>query len=109
MCVDEAGQNRDVAEMVLSGIEKFGQKMARAREWWEGSGRDGRRGGRDRDIPGVGEELNEARRALKAAIAERLDDSAGTQQGIADVLREAAAAIRAIRSDAKPGDDVDLG
>ncbi len=103
-------ENRDLAEMVLSGIEKFGRKMSRAREWWEGTGRDGKREPQpDRDIPGVSDELNAARRSLKAAIAERLDDSAETQHGIAGILSEAAAAIRTIRSDAKPGDAIDLG
>ncbi len=29
-------QNREVADLALSGIEKFGRKMAQARTWWEG-------------------------------------------------------------------------
>ena len=102
-------ENRELADMVLEGLDRFGRKMAQAKAWWEGE-RDGRkeRKERDRDIPGVIEELNEARRALKAAIAARLDDSAETQRSVASILSEAAAAIRAIRSDAKPADDVDL-
>jgi DNA-binding PadR family transcriptional regulator len=99
-------ENRDVAETVLSGIEKIGKKMARAREWWEGSGRGGRRDAPDRDIPGVSEELNDARRALKAAIAEKIDGSADEQRRIAGVLRDAADAIR--NGGEKPGPTIDL-
>jgi DNA-binding PadR family transcriptional regulator len=88
------GENRDAVETILNGIEKFGQKMAKAREWWEGVGRGDRRGGPDRDIPGVVDELNEARRALKQAIAAGIEGSEDEQRRIAGILREAAAAIR---------------
>jgi len=49
----------------------------------------------DRDIPGVVPEVNEARRALKAAIVEKLDASEEEQRRVASILHEAAAAIRA--------------
>jgi len=74
-----------------------------------GEGPRGERGGYrrpgpepDRDIPEVLPEVNEARRALKAAIADVLEtgDEDG-QRRIADVLRKAADAIRRR--------DVDLG
>ena len=38
-------ENRDLADMVLDGIEKFGRRMAQAKAWWEGD-RDGGRGPR---------------------------------------------------------------
>ena len=82
-------ENREIADLALSGIEKFGRKMAQARSWWESQ----RRGGSatpDRDIPGVIDEVNEARRELKTAIAEKLDASEDEQRRVADVLRKAA-------------------
>lgn len=99
-------ENRDLADMVLDGIEKFGRKMAQARTWWEGQRRGG---GPDRDIPGVIDEVNVARRELKAAIAEKLEASEEDQRRLARILREAAAEIR--KPEAKTGDatDIDLG
>ena len=99
-------ENREIADLALSGIEKFGRKMAQARSWWESQ----RRGGSatpDRDIPGVIDEVNEARRELKTAIAEKLDASEDEQRRVADVLRKAAESIR--KPAAKPADDIDLG
>jgi DNA-binding PadR family transcriptional regulator len=99
-------ENREIADLALSGIEKFGRKMAQARSWWESQ----RRGGSatpDRDIPGVIDEVNEARRELKTAIAEKLDASEDEQRRVANVLRKAAESIR--KPNAKPSDDIDLG
>jgi DNA-binding PadR family transcriptional regulator len=95
-------ENRELADLALENIERFGRKMAQAREWWEGQRtrhdhkRDGRRESRgDRDIPGVIDEVNEARRDLKAAIAERLEDAAEeVQRRVAKAMRDAADAIR---------------
>lgn len=81
--------NRDIADMVLEGMERIGEKMARARAWYyrhEDAGAS--------DIPGVVPEVNEARRALKAAIAEILDAPEDEQRRVAGILREAATAIR---------------
>jgi DNA-binding PadR family transcriptional regulator len=100
------GENRETVDAVLNGIEKFGQKMAKAREWWEGVGRGRGRGGPDRDIPGVIDELNEARRALKDAIADGIEGTEDEQRRIAGILREAASAIRA--GAPKPAPEVDL-
>ena len=100
-------ENRDIADMALRGIQKFGERMAQARSWWEG------RRGRgeetpDRDIPGAIDELNDARRALKAAIAEKIGAPAEEQRRVAAALREAATAIRQTGSDSQPEDGVDL-
>ena len=100
-------ENREVAELAISGIEKFGKKMAQARVWWEGQRRGAEHAPPDRDIPGVIPEVNEARRALKAAIAEKLDASEAEQRRVAEVLNKAAEAIR--KPEAKPTDDIDLG
>jgi hypothetical protein len=91
----------------MSGIEKFGQKIAQARTWWEGQRRGEEHATPDRDIPGVIPEVNDARRELKAAIAERLDAPEAEQRRMADVLRKAAEEIH--KPQAKPTDDIDLG
>ena len=89
----------------VSSCGKFGQRWAKARAWWEGSDD---RGSADRDIPGVVEELNEARRTLKAAIAERIGASADEQRRVASVLREAASAIRQKGSEPQADPEVDI-
>ena len=58
----------------------------------------------DRDIPGVLPEVNEARRELKAAIAEAIGEGEDAQRRIAEILRVAAAEIRK----AMGSDEVDL-
>jgi len=96
-------ENRELADMVLEGLDRFGRKMAQAKAWWDGD-KQGRKE-RDRDIPGVVEEVNEARRDLKSAIAEALQEaSEGVQQRIARAMRDAAAAIRK----ASKNDTIDL-
>ena len=90
--ITEAGrehleENRDIADMILSGMAEFGEKMARARAWYY------RHDDANSDIPGVLPEVNEARRVLKAAIAEKLDASEDEQRRMAKALRDAAAAI----------------
>lgn len=96
-------ENRELADMVLEGLDRFGRKMAQAKAWWDGE-KQGRKE-RDRDIPGVVNEVNEARRELKSAIAEALQEaSEGVQQRIAQAMRDAAAAIRK----ATKNDTIDL-
>jgi len=93
-------ENRDAADLVLDGLERFGRKMAQAKAWWDGE-RQGGRKERDRDIPGVIEEVNDARRDLKAAIAEALQDAGeDIQRRAAKAMRDAAQTIRkATKSD----------
>jgi len=83
--------NRETADGILAALEQAGARMAKARAWFY---REGDGGGSD--IPGVVAAVNEARRALKAAIADRLDSPKETQEEIAVILREAAEAIRAL-------------
>jgi DNA-binding PadR family transcriptional regulator len=92
-------ENREVADMVLDGLDKFARKVAKLRGWWEDE-KQGRKE-RDRDIPGVLDEVNDARRDLKAAIAEALQDAGeDVQRRIARAMRDSAAAIRkAMKSD----------
>jgi DNA-binding PadR family transcriptional regulator len=100
-------ENRELADIVLNGIEAFGRRMSQAKAWWEGERGRGKRP--DRDIPGVIDEVNEARRDLKAAIAEKLEDAAEElQRRVAKVLRDAADAIRKTGGKGKPDDVIDL-
>ena len=110
-------ENRAAVETTLDFLGKAGERM---NEWRDKAGREGGgwggdrpddrhgprhgpgRPGPDRDIPGVVEELNVARKDLKAAISDALDDgNEETQRRVADILKKAAELIR--RS------DVDLG
>jgi DNA-binding PadR family transcriptional regulator len=98
-------ENREIVDMVLAGMDKFGRKMARARAWWDGNEE---KSAPDRDIPGVISELNEARRTLKSAIAERIGASAEEQRRVAEILREAAASIRSKDPEPPKEPEVDL-
>jgi len=102
-------ENREHADAVLAEIARVGEKMSWARAWLEEEDRPRRRKRSDRDIPGVVPEVNEARRALKAAIAEKLDISEAEQRRIAAILQEAAAAIRKPVEDAGSEAEIDLG
>ena len=63
-----------------------------------GTGSKAREGrGRDRDIPDVIPELNEARRALKSALAGKLGASADEQRRIAELLRKVASEIEELK------------
>jgi DNA-binding PadR family transcriptional regulator len=115
-------ENREAVQTTLNFLGQAGERVKQWREkasrdggWGHDQPRDedrpqgpfGRRdrgpgGGRDRDIPGVIEDVNVARRELKAAIADALDGGdEAAQRRLADILRKAAELIR--RS------DVDLG
>ena len=104
-------ENRDLADMVLDGIEKLGRKMAQARTWWEGQRKESDETAPppDRDIPGVIAEVNDARRELKAAIAEKLGASEAEQRRMARALRNAAAEIRKLGTKDDDVTDIDLG
>jgi DNA-binding PadR family transcriptional regulator len=89
-----AEDNREVADALLNGIETFSGEIAQARAWWE-SGRR-RLAEPDRDTPGVLDEVNEARRELKAAILDGLIDASTDQQRrVAKILRDTAKSIKA--------------
>ena len=100
-------ENRDLVDAVLSEIERTGRKMSLTRI--EGADRRSERAGPDRDIPGALPEVNDARRVLKRAIAEKLDASAEEQRRVASILREAASAIRQSAPEPATEDDIDLG
>lgn len=103
--ITEAGrghlaENRELVDSVMKGIEKFGAKIARAREWFDWSAHGDPRARPDRDMEGVHPALNEARRRLKMAIAEKIGSSPEEQMRVAGILSEAAAAI--LRDEPRP-------
>lgn len=89
--------NRAAVESTLNYLGRIGHRWAEMRDKFAEAGeqmRGGRPDGPDRDIPGVLPEVNEARRALKAAIAEALKSDEETQRRLASVLDRAAREIR---------------
>lgn len=78
-------ENRDGVAAILEQLGKIGQRMNAMREHLAQE-----HGPRDRDIPGVIPEVNEARRALKAAIAEAVRGDEASQRRLAEILRRAA-------------------
>lgn len=119
--------NREAIESTLSFLAKAGEQMNRFREFaradWPFGGREqgasddlgnrpphrgfspgwGSRPDSDRDLRDVVPELNEARRAVKAAIKKARHGSEEQQRHAADILRRAAAEIEALGED-----DVDI-
>ncbi|WP_081691468.1 PadR family transcriptional regulator [Cucumibacter marinus] len=81
------------AEAAIDGLKKFGEHAEHQKEMF--------RARRDRDLPGVIPEVNEARRALKKAILGAIEGGEDTQKRLAAILNKAAEDIA--RS------DVDLG
>ena len=119
--------NREAIAATLDFLGKAGEQMKAWREKMQGEGwserkpeDEGRefRGHRhehgfrhdapprpDRDIRDVIPEVNEARRELKTALSEAVRSGAENQRRVAEILRKAAADIRA--TDAEE-DDIDL-
>ncbi len=87
---------RAATDAILEHLDTIGRRIARTREWL-GRGETGQRDDRpDRDIPGVVPELNDARRALKAAIATKIGASSLAQHHTAAILMRAVAEITAL-------------
>ena len=101
--------NRDAIQSTLDFLEKAGDRMSAFRErmaedWPFGRrdqhpfhGHGPRRHGppqEDRDTPNTSAEFNEARRDLKAAIADAIVLGEDEQRRVADILRRAADEIR---------------
>lgn len=111
--ITEAGrahlaENRELVDSVMKGIEKFGAKIARAREWFDWSAHGDSRARPDRDMEGAHPALNEARRRLKMAIAEKIGAPPEEQLRVAGILREAAVAILRDGTAAEEAEAIDL-
>ncbi len=114
--------NREAIQSTLDFLEKAGDRMSAFRERmaddWPFGRRDEhpfhRHGPRgpfgpdrgDRDTPNTSAEFNEARRDLKAAIADAIVLGEAEQRRVAEILRQAAGEIR--RQQGSAEDVVDL-
>ncbi|TKT80327.1 PadR family transcriptional regulator [Aquamicrobium sp. LC103] len=80
------------AQRALDHLERFGRKMAKAREWfgWDEDGGEGR--GRK----GGNSEFRIVRQRLRAALAELVDAPAERQQEAIDILKNAAEALEGL-------------
>lgn len=100
--ITEAGkahleENRHIVDGVLEQIERFGRKMARAREWFDWSDdTSGPRGGRHDHRHGMRREFHDVRRRVRAALAELMDASPEAQRAALDILNRAADELSAL-------------
>jgi len=106
--------NREAIESTLAFLAKAGERMQRFREFAKADWSARREGPADtdaepsapeadRDLKDVVPELNDARRALKAALKKARRSSEEQQRHAAEILRRAAAEIEAMGED-----DVDI-
>ena len=104
--ITEAGQahladNREMIDGVLEHLERFGRKMAKARDWFgwndeaEEGGRRGGRGGRD-GRPETRDEFRAIRHRLRAALGDIVDAPAEKQAEAISILEAAAEALEAL-------------
>jgi DNA-binding PadR family transcriptional regulator len=91
--------NREAIQATLDFLEKAGDRINKWRETKEAEWSARREHRPDRDIPDVLPEVNEARRELKAAIADAVGSGEDAQRRLADILRRAAAEIRGAEGD----------
>lgn len=96
--ITEAGEahlaeNRELVDRVLEQLERFGRKMAKAREWfgWDEDSQAGRR-----DLGKINPELRAVRHRLRAALAEILDGPAEKDQQAIDILQDTVDALQAL-------------
>ena len=89
-------ENRVAVEHLLDHLERFGRKMARAREWFDW--RDDDEGGsrREREMPEGVRKLKSVRRRLRAALADALDAEAEKRSEAIEILEQTAAALEAL-------------
>lgn len=101
--ITEAGQahlneNREMIDHVLEHIERFGRKMAKARDWfgWNDDGDGGRRG---RGRSEKRDEFRAVRHRLRAALGEIVDAPEAKQAEAIRILEAAAEALEALSRD----------
>lgn len=101
--ITEAGQahladNREMIDSVLDHLERFGRKMAKARDWFgwndesDERGRRGGRGGRSE----ARDEFRAVRHRLRAALGDFVDAPADKQAEAIAILEAAAEALEAL-------------
>ncbi|MDR7034903.1 PadR family transcriptional regulator [Mesorhizobium sp. BE184] len=86
-------ENRELVDRVLEQLERFGRKMAKAREWfgWDDDSQGGRHG-HGKAHP----DLRAVRHKLRAALAEILDGPAEKHQQAIDILQDTVDALQAL-------------
>ncbi len=96
--ITEAGQahladNREMIDGVLDHLERFGRKMAKARDWfgWNEDGED-RRAGRS----AARDEFRAVRHRLRAALSDIVDAPEDKQAEAMSILEAAAEALEAL-------------
>ncbi|MEW6632606.1 MAG: PadR family transcriptional regulator [Pseudomonadota bacterium] len=96
---DHLADNREMIDSVLDHLERFGRKMAKARDWfgWNDEGDDrregrGGRGGRSE----ARDEFRAIRHRLRAALGDIVDAPAETQAEAISILEHAAEALEAL-------------
>ncbi|MCP9233784.1 PadR family transcriptional regulator [Mesorhizobium sp. LMG 17147] len=101
--ITEAGQahlneNREMIDHVLEHLERFGRKMAKARDWfgWNDDGDGGRRG---RGRSEKRDEFRAVRHRLRAALGEIVDAPEAKQVEAISILEAAAEALEALSRD----------
>jgi DNA-binding PadR family transcriptional regulator len=84
-------QNRAIVDAMFEQLERIGRKMERVRRFFA----DDESAGEESDGRGGSSELHAARHALKQALMEKRGASAEEVSRIAEILKQAAAAIKA--------------
>ncbi|PDQ17285.1 PadR family transcriptional regulator [Mesorhizobium sanjuanii] len=99
--ITEAGQahleeNREMIDNVLEHLERFGRKMAKARDWfgWNDDGEEGGRRGRGRSEKR--DEFRAVRHRLRAALSDIVDASEEKQAQAMSILVDTAEALEAL-------------
>jgi DNA-binding PadR family transcriptional regulator len=89
-------ENRVAVEHLLDHLERFGRKMARAREWFDWRDDDDGGDRRERDMPEGVRKLKSVRRRLRAALADALDAEAEKRAEAIEILEQTADALEAL-------------
>jgi DNA-binding PadR family transcriptional regulator len=89
-------ENRAAVAHVLDHLERFGHKMARAREWFDWRDSDEGPQRRDDSMPEGLRRLKAVRRRLRASLADALDAEAETRAKAIDILEKTAEALEAL-------------
>ncbi|TIV71325.1 MAG: PadR family transcriptional regulator [Mesorhizobium sp.] len=97
--ITEAGrahleENREMIDHVLDHLERFGRKMAKARDWfgWSDDSEDGGRRGRHEKR----DRFRALRHRLRAALSDIVDAPEDKQAEAISILEDAAAALEAL-------------
>jgi DNA-binding PadR family transcriptional regulator len=101
--ITEAGrshleENREMIDSVLDHLERFGRKMAKARDWfgWGDEGEDGGRRGRHEKRDEKRDRFRALRHRLRAALGDIVDAPEDKQAEAISILEDAAAALEAL-------------